>query len=112
MPRTFVLPEKTLKIALMLLLSANLALAARAELPVNPLRPGSSQSSTLRTLPVPMESPVGWRTIASDEPTTSDPPSIVPRELGQPEPLPAPIGNDFVPGESFGNYDFSEGSPF
>jgi hypothetical protein len=112
MPRTFVLPEKTLGFALTMLVGVSLAISLRAEQPVNPLRPASLQSSARRTVAVPTDAPAGWRTIADDEPSAADPPSIVPHELGQPEPLPAPIGNDFVPGEHFGDQDFSDGSPW
>src|SRR5438105_4703764 len=112
MPRSFVLCEKLAGLALVLLIGTSHAALLRAEQPRNSLRPVSSLPSTLRITPVPADPQLGWVATNAEDPATSEPPSIVPPQLGQPELLPTPAGSSLRPGEYFGEPDFSCGAPW
>src|SRR5262245_18455333 len=108
MPRSFLFPGKTVWLALAFLACDGLRIRLRADEPANPLRLTSTPSG-MRIAPVPTEPQAPLRSIAIDDVQRDALPSIVPQQLGQPEPLPPTSGHGFSVNDRFGEPDLYEG---
>src|SRR3954466_8872673 len=108
MPRLFVFSGKMRWLAAAVLVNASLALEVGAQSPANPLRP-SSAAPLMRIVPVPSDPPVIRHASADDE-LQSEPPSIVPQTLGQPEVLPPTSANPHFDGDHFHEPNLYDGS--
>src|SRR5262245_29600949 len=113
MPRSFYILGNAAWVWLWISISASPTATLRAETPVNPLRPAalSIALAGAQTEGVAeQQGPAAWR-LNPVEPTI-EPPSVVPREFGQPELLPPAIGTSGIPADKFGSPQLWDDAPW
>src|SRR5437867_1086047 len=114
MPRSFNIFVNAVGLGLVLLAGTSRLAALHAEPPPNPLRPAPSVAAINRTEPTPADprsQPLAWQMNVDDQ-AAAEPPSVVPRQFGQPELLPPPVGTSGIPADKFAGADLSDPAPW